>query len=73
MSYVQTCHLLDLQPSNGDPIAAIAMLGDDPVYLSPTGHFLATEKLRDDLIYIVQTKTGEQLTLSPDEFEKKYG
>ncbi|MDY0166759.1 MAG: WD40 repeat domain-containing protein [Thermoguttaceae bacterium] len=43
------------------------------VLFTPQGHFHSPKGVEDDLAYVVLTDTGEQLTLTPAEFEKQYG
>jgi len=41
--------------------------------LSPIGHWRGTMGMEKDLVYVALTDKGEQLTLTPEEFSKKYG
>ena len=57
-------------------LAGLAMLGtegDASLAFSGDGHFRILGDLRDDIVYVVQTDQGEQLTLSGEEFTVKYG
>jgi WD40 repeat protein len=53
--------------------ASVYMWNDDcSLVLTPTGHYRASPSIEGDLVYIVQTDLGRE-TLTPAEFEKKYG
>jgi hypothetical protein len=41
--------------------------------IAPAGHYRATELADRFLVYVVQTDDGGQITLSPEEFGKRYG
>jgi hypothetical protein len=43
-----------------------------PVAVSSEGHVRADGDVGDELVYVIQTATGQQ-TLSLSEFEQKYG
>jgi hypothetical protein len=38
-----------------------------------TGHYAGPKNIEDHLVYVAQTESGEHITLTPVEFEKKYG
>jgi WD40 repeat protein len=59
--------------STGNPIAALVFLDQDLLYLSPEGHYLTVPEVEEDLVYVVQTDDGQQLTLTPVEFSEQYG
>jgi WD40 repeat protein len=40
--------------------------------ISPEGHYRGSPRVERELVYVVQTDQGQE-TLSPEEFEKKYG
>ncbi|NQT40344.1 MAG: hypothetical protein HQ581_22815, partial [Planctomycetes bacterium] len=40
--------------------------------ISPEGHFTGSPGVEKELVYVVQTEEGQE-TLSPEEFEQKYG
>lgn len=41
--------------------------------LSPEGHYSCSEGAREWLYYVALTEDGSQITLAPDEFERRYG
>jgi len=43
------------------------------VVISPDGHYHGPPGVEKEFVYVVLTESGEQLTLTPDEFTKKYG
>ena len=43
------------------------------VMFTPQGHYLGTEGVEVELPYVVLTDSGEQITLTPEEFAKQYG
>lgn len=62
------------ETETGDPIGRVVLLPDRQyVCVNPEGHYVATPEIEEDLVYVVQTDSGEQLTLAPADFAKKYG
>jgi len=62
------------EAKTGDPIGRVVLLPDRQyVFVNPEGHYVATREIEKDLVYVVQTDSGEQLTLAPAEFAEKYG
>ena len=64
---------------DGRLLTTLVTLDDDPAkcaFLSPDGHYKGDpanmDKIREQLVYVVQTKDGQD-TLTPAEFETKYG
>jgi serine/threonine protein kinase/Tol biopolymer transport system component len=51
----------------------MALRGRQAMMIAPDGNYRATGAAEDFAIYIVQTDSGQQLTLAPAEFEKQYG
>ena len=43
------------------------------LHVSPQGHYRAPPEVEKQIVYVVLTESGEQLTLAPEEFAKKYG
>jgi hypothetical protein len=59
--------------ATGKPIAALMLLPyGEHLILSPEGHYQATEEIRKDLVYVLQTDHGQE-TLTPEEFSKRFG
>jgi len=46
---------------------------EDLLYISPDGHYRTTLDAEKELVYVVQTDSGEHLTLTPAEFADKFG
>ena len=42
------------------------------IFISPEGHYKATEGVAKDIVYVVETEAGQE-TLTPEAFEAKYG
>jgi WD40 repeat protein len=52
----------------------VAVLNENqPLSLSAAGHYRTSSIAARKIVYIVQTDSGQQLTLAPAEFEKQYG
>ncbi len=59
--------------SDGEPLKTILPLpGEQYAVISPEGHFTGSPGVEKELVYVVQTDEGQE-TLSPAEFEQKYG
>ncbi|MDA1013325.1 MAG: WD40 repeat domain-containing protein, partial [Planctomycetota bacterium] len=62
--------------STGEPIANIVYLqrerSVDVLYISPQGHYACDRDVEADLLYVVETEDGRQLTLTPTEFSNRY-
>jgi WD40 repeat protein len=59
--------------ASGEPLATLVWLGNGTrVAVSASGHFKADGPLEDELVVVAQTAEG-QLTLTPAEFEQKFG
>ena len=43
------------------------------LFLSPEGHVRCSPKMQEDVVYVVLTDDGRQITLRPAEFAAKYG
>ena len=54
------------------PVAAIGLLDEDYLYVSPEGHYGATG-VQENIVYVAETDDGQRITLTPAEFEQKYG
>jgi WD40 repeat protein len=68
----QTVEIWDTE--SGSRCGNVSILRDyQPLSVSANGHFIAPPTIGHKLIYVVQTDSGEQITLTPTEFEKKYG
>ena len=50
----------------------LALPGGQYAVFSPEGHYYASPGVEKDLVYVVQTEKGQE-TLSPEEFNEKYG
>jgi WD40 repeat protein len=62
------------KPSTGEPLRTFVFLnGLEPVAINPQGHYLADRGVDKELVYVVEKEGGEQLTLTPAEFAKRYG
>jgi WD40 repeat protein len=62
-----------IDTSTGELRATMRPLRDGQcVVVSPDGHYLATPRAENDLVYVVQSAAG-QVLLSPAEFADKYG
>ena len=63
--------------STGEPIANIVYLqrkrSVDVLYISPQGHYACDRDVSADLLYVVETEDGRQLTLTPDQFANQFG
>ena len=66
-----TAYLWDSE--TGVPLGAITVACDKIVYISPEGHYHCPPGVEKELVYVAMTNSGEQITLTPDEFSKKYG
>ncbi|NUQ61628.1 MAG: protein kinase [Pirellulales bacterium] len=53
--------------------AVVPLRDDDRLIVSADGHYHGTPKVERLLVYVVLTDSGEQLTLTPEEFAKRYG
>lgn len=62
-----------LTPRSEAPYISLAFLNGRLLYISPDGHYRGPERIEEDLVYVVLTEEGQQLTLSPQEFSAKYG
>ena len=63
-------------PSDGRLLAVLAILGlkeRHALAFTPEGHYRAFGRFPDPFVYVAMTASGEQLTLSADEFYAKYG
>lgn len=61
------------RPDTGEPVAALALFAHGKYLLvSPEGHYQASPEIEEDLTYVVQTEKA-QLTLTPEEFQRRYG
>ncbi len=62
--------------TNGEPQGELLILANDKALaVSAAGHYRGTPSdavVRRDIVYVVQTTDG-QLTLTPDEFEQRFG
>jgi WD40 repeat protein len=59
---------------SGELKSILIPLDDDRhCILSPEGHFTGTPQIERQLVIVVLTDDGRQETLSPAEFEQKYG
>jgi serine/threonine protein kinase/WD40 repeat protein len=55
-------------------LGTIVNLRDDRwMSLSPDGHYRASPGIEKEIVYVATTDAGEQITLTPAEFEKRYG
>jgi hypothetical protein len=55
------------------PCGVMMMLPDDRyVSFSPDGHYCGSPRVERDLVYVVQTDTGQEM-LTPEEFAKRFG
>jgi WD40 repeat protein len=60
--------------SNGEPTAVLVpLLGNRWLAVSPEGHYLASEGVEREVVYVVETDAGNQETLPPDEFARRFG
>ena len=60
--------------ADGSLLRTVLFLRDNQhVNISPEGHFRGSEGVEKELVYVALTEQGEQLTLTPEEFSKKYG
>jgi len=63
--------------ATGEPQGSVVFCptaADEAFVFSPSGHHLAWPKSRAaKLLYVVKTDDGKQLTLSADEFTKRFG
>ncbi|MBL8827326.1 MAG: SUMF1/EgtB/PvdO family nonheme iron enzyme [Planctomycetaceae bacterium] len=50
-----------------------AIIGNNWLVVGPEGHYNGPKGIEDHLVYVAQTDAGEQVTLSPAEFSKRYG
>jgi len=50
-----------------------AIIGNNWLVVGPEGHYNGPKSIEDHLIYVAQTDTGEQVTLSPTDFAQRYG
>jgi WD40 repeat protein len=66
--------LWDLDP--GRPIGTLTLLRSVPapvwLALTPDGHYRGSPAIEREIVYVVQTETGQD-TLTPADFAKKYG
>jgi len=63
------CRLVD-----GGLVGRVLLLeGNQDAVISPDGHYTGPPGMEKRIVYVVLTDRGEQLTLSPEEFSKKYG
>jgi len=46
---------------------------DQWLVLGPTGHYRGSAGVEEHIVYVAQTDAGEYLTLSPAEFQKRFG
>ena len=51
----------------------LALRDEQWAVIGPGGHYRGTEGVGKEFVYVVLTDSGEQLTLTPEEFEKQYG
>lgn len=62
------------KPSTGEPLQGLVFLnGLKPVGINPEGHYQGPPAADKELLYIVETTGGEQLTLTLEEFGNRYG
>lgn len=58
--------------ASGEPLGAAVSLPDSrSLIVGPTGHYAVTGGTDDEVVYVVQTESGQQ-TLSPPEFAARY-
>jgi serine/threonine-protein kinase len=58
---------------DGRLLGTLLMVRDcRPVFISPEGHYSAAVDVDDELVYIVETEAGEQQTLTPREFARRF-
>lgn len=53
--------------------AVTHLRGGRTMQISPEGHYLASADVADEIVYIAETQDGEKLTLTQDEFERRFG
>jgi serine/threonine protein kinase/WD40 repeat protein len=57
---------------SGEAISTM-FLGDDQwLVVSPEGHYASSEGIAEELAYVVEEDDGDWLTLSPEEFSRRY-
>jgi len=62
------------EAETGNAVGTVVLFPDrQHLLVSPDGHYRTTLDTEKDLVHIVQTDSGEQLTLTPAEFAEKYG
>lgn len=67
------CAAKIMDVEKAEPISVLVSLGRERVLaISKDGHVKAYPDTLNDIVYVVQTKEG-QITLTPEEFAKKYG
>lgn len=55
-------------------LGTILNLRDDRwLSLTPDGHYRGSPGIEKDLVYVATTDSGEQITLTPAEFAKRFG
>ena len=57
-------------------LASILKLGhddDSALALAPDGNYVLTGSTQDAIVHVALTDAGQQITLTPEEFAKKYG
>ena len=58
----------------GEPLLTIVSLRDGQhLAISPDGHYRSSPGVEKGLIYVAMTDSGEQITVTPEEFSKRYG
>ncbi|MFV1967863.1 MAG: ThuA domain-containing protein, partial [Pirellulaceae bacterium] len=59
---------------NGQPLLTIVSLRDGQhLVIRPDGHYRGSPGVERELVYVTMTDSGEQITLTPQEFSKRYG
>ena len=73
-------HIWDV--TSGQLVATLFLLGEAEgqqlseakgIVFTPEGHYRCSPGVEKDLVYVALTDAGEQITLSPAEFQQKYG
>jgi WD40 repeat protein/serine/threonine protein kinase len=60
--------------SDGKPLSTLLSLENEQyAVVSPEGHYTGSPGVEKQLIYVVHTHDGAQLTFTPEEFAAKYG
>ncbi len=58
---------------DGRALPCVLALGEGRyAAINPEGHYRAPPKVEKELVYVVLTDSGEQITLTPEEFANKY-